>query len=171
MNSATKSNTLTVVPARKTSRPSSTSKRSRTSGAGKARQATIPDGLRVTLTYAMAAVMPLLSVAGARLTGTLVRADAWFVASVAGVVALTIFAVSLSHVAQAVRALTKAPLAHSRALAMAFDGAIIAAELTMGALPNDVGLARVCIALMVGMGLLTALLNLCAFKLHAATQH
>lgn len=119
--------------------------------------------LHVWLTRVISFVIPCLSVAGTRISGLLAEADHYMIASLVGLVAGSVFVVSLKHVSQSIRAVTRCSTGSSWLLAVAFDLAIVSSELTHSLAP-ETGLGTLCIGVMVALGALTGALNYLAFQ-------
>ena len=79
----------------------------------------------------------------------------------AGVLACTL-ACSLSHLAEAIKHITRSCRWLSWALAVAFDVALVCSELTI-TLAADAGIGMIAWAVMIGVGLLSCMLNVYAF--------
>lgn len=114
------------------------------------------------LSATMAVMMPALAVAGTRLAGSLAPSHPG-IAGLVGVTVGTVLAVSLHHCASALRQTIGLPLRSSVALAIALDCAVVSSELT-DTLAPEVGLHGVCLAVMAGIGAISAALNLITFR-------
>jgi hypothetical protein len=120
---------------------------------------------RALLTGAMGCGIPLLSLSLSTIAGTLARTGHDNLALASVCLTACVLAVSLSHLAWAVRDITGSPWAASWALAVAFDLALVLGE-TVHVYADDSGLAALVTAVMVAVCGLSMVLNCWAFFKH-----
>jgi hypothetical protein len=130
------------------------------------------DGRRLTarhckagLTLAMGCGIPLGSLALSTVAGTLARAGHPVLATGATGLTACVLAVSLSHLAWAIRDITSSPRWASWALAIAFDLALVLGE-SVHVYAADADLGALVTALMVAVCGLSMVLNCWAFFRH-----
>jgi hypothetical protein len=117
---------------------------------------------KVALTAAMGCGIRLLSVALSTVSGTLARCGHGALALAALGLTCCVLAVSLSHLAWAVRDITGSPLWASWALAVAFDVTLVLSE-SVHVYAQDAGLGLLVSAVMVAVCGASMLLNVWAF--------
>lgn len=117
-------------------------------------------------TIVLSVMIPLFSMSCARFAGSLLHDGTYWLAVLAGGLAVTSLVVSLSHLAEAIELITGSSTRPSRALALAFDGGVILSELTH-AVSEDPTLQWVAMALLIALTGLSMALNWYAFKFGA----
>lgn len=117
-------------------------------------------------TVAMAVMIPLFSMSCARFAGSLLAEGTYWLAVVAGGLAVTSLVVSLAHLTEAIELITGSARRPALALAIAFDGGVILSELTH-VVSKDGTLRVVALALLIALTLLSIALNWYAFKFGA----
>ena len=117
-------------------------------------------------TIALSIMIPLFSMACARFAGTLLVEETYWLAVVAGGLAITSLWVSLAHLTEAITLITGSTERSSKALARAFDGGVILSELTH-ATTEDGTLQVVSLVMLIALTILSMCLNWYAFKFGA----
>ncbi len=126
-----------------------------------ARKAKSTPILAPALATTMALTMPTLSVAGTHLAGALAQ-NHGALAGLVGCTVATVFGVSLHHSVKALKSTLHLPGRTALALALSLDATIVSAEL-VDTLAPEINAHLVCVATMIGIGLITATLNLVTF--------
>jgi hypothetical protein len=120
---------------------------------------------RVVATVLMGMFIPLASLALSHVGGSLLQAGFRFLGAFSLGLMGCVLAVSLSHLAEAVRDITRSPRWASWLLAVAFDLCLVLGELTHVS-ASEAGLGAVVTALMCAVCLLSMFLNCWAFLAH-----
>jgi hypothetical protein len=126
-----------------------------------------PTRYRRALTIALGVFIPLMSVATSNIAGTLAGHGHYALAAFGAAIGVAVLAVSLSHLAWAIRDVTGSGPRASWALAVALDCGIVLCELVHVA-AGGTGLAVLCWAVLVVVAGFSMLLNCHAFLNHRA---
>lgn len=126
--------------------------------------------LATAATVAFSIVIPIFTMTTARMAGSLLSAESAHkgVGVFAAVLALTCLAVSLGHLSEAIRLITKSGKYVAGALALAFDGGIILSE-TIHAQGN-VELASYALGMLLVLTMFSMALNAVAFFAHKEAE-
>jgi hypothetical protein len=155
----------TAKPGRK-SRPKASAPAADTHrGRPRVMSASIARQVRIGATLVMGISMPLLSITLSYCGGTLLRHDCCGLAALAFGLMGCVLAVSLSHLAWAIQDITRSPRWASWSLAVAFDLALVLAELC-DVSAESAGLGAVTTCLMIAVCALSMGLNCWAFLQH-----
>lgn len=154
-------NNATVTPIKKTSAPKKTSTGRKRATGKRARQKQL-NRLENVLTLVLGCGIPALSLALSRIAGAQFAAGHVNLAAVSAGLVLCVLAVSLSHVAEAIREVTGAERWLSWALAVAIDASLVSCEVT--SVTTEVE-GVVCLLVIIGVATVSAALNVYAFKL------
>ena len=117
------------------------------------------------LTIALGVFIPLMSVATSKIAGTLAGHGHYALAAFAALIGVAVLAMSLSHLAWAIRDVTGSGARSSWALAVALDCGIVLCELVHVA-AGAAGLSLVCWAVLVVVAGFSMVLNCHAFLHH-----
>jgi hypothetical protein len=121
--------------------------------------------VRTWATVAAGVGIPCLSVGLSHTAGTLAAEGHYGLSALAAVLMSSVLAVSLSHLAWAVRDITRSPRWAAWALAVACDLVLVLTELTAVAAPESPARPAL-LAMFVGVGLASAGLNCWAFLMN-----
>ncbi|HZR55212.1 MAG TPA: hypothetical protein VFB06_37710 [Streptosporangiaceae bacterium] len=143
--------------------------RARAEGKPRRRPLMTAGRFKAGLTLAMGCGIPLGSLALSTVAGTLARSGHYVLAGSAAGLTGCVLAVSLSHLAWAVRDITSSPRWASWALAVAFDLALILGE-SVHVYATDADLGGLVTAVMVAVCGLSMVLNCWAFFRHPAAK-
>ena len=123
------------------------------------------DAYKRGLTVALGVFIPLMSVATSKIAGTLAGHGHYALAAFGAGIGVAVLAVSLSHLAWAIRDVTGSGTRSSWALAVALDCGIVLCELVhVGA--GAAGLSLVCWAVLIVVAGFSMVLNCHAFLHH-----
>lgn len=133
----------------------------------KAKARSAPDGSRykLALTVALGIFIPVMSLATSKVAGTLAGHGHYALATFAAGIGLAVLAVSLSHLAWAIRDVTGSGPQASWALAVALDCSLVMCEL-VHVTAADAGLDTVCWCVVVVVASFSMVLNCHAFLNH-----
>lgn len=154
------------APSRNGTHPAPTARRGRPRTAKPARVRRITPGrVKVAATVTTGVVIPLLSLGLSHVGGTLARAGHPALATFSLALMACVPAVSLDHLAWAIRDITRSPRWASWLLAIAFDLVLVLTELC-GVSAGDAGVGTVTTLMMVSVAGLSMFLNVWAFLRH-----
>jgi hypothetical protein len=127
-----------------------------------------PDGrFKWNLTVSLGVFIPVMSLAASKVAGTLAGSGHYALAAFGAGIGVAVLAVSLSHLAWAVRDVTGSGPRASWALAVALDCSLVLCEL-VHVTAADAGLDAVCWAVMAVVAGFSMVLNCHAFLNHKA---
>jgi hypothetical protein len=120
---------------------------------------------KLGLTVALGVAIPVLSLSMSKVSGTLLGTGHYALAAFGAFIGTAVLAVSLSHLAWAIRDVTGSGLRASWALAVALDLSLVLAEL-VHVTAAEVGLNAVCWCVVAVVALFSMILNVHAFLHH-----
>jgi hypothetical protein len=123
---------------------------------------TPPTMLKVMLTIIIGVGIPLLSLALAKLAGTLAAAQMYALSLLAFALMIAVLSVSLKHLAWSITDITRSPPKASWAMAISLDLSLVLCEL-IHVYANTLGLDMVANAVMICVALTSMALNVWAF--------
>lgn len=165
--------TVIALPAAETAVPAKAKrKRRKAKGAEPSpalEAASVGSRYKLALTVALGVLIPLLSLTLSKIAGTLAGHGSYALAALAGGIGAAVLAVSLSHLAWAIRDVTGSGPRASWALAVALDCSLVMCELVhVGA--AGAGLDAVCWCVVVVVAAFSMVLNCHAFLNHVEVR-
>lgn len=124
---------------------------------------------KLGLTVALGVFIPVMSLATSKIAGTLAGSGHHALAAFGAGIGLAVLAVSLSHLAWAIRDVTGSGPRASWALAVALDCSLVLCELVLVA-AADAGLGAVCWCVLLAVAGFSMVLNCHAFLNHKADK-
>lgn len=122
---------------------------------------------KLNLTVALGVFIPVMSLATSKIAGTLASHSHYALAAFGAGIGVAVLAVSLSHLAWAIRDVTGSGPRASWALAVALDCSLVLCEL-VHVTAVDAGLVGVCWAMLLAVAGFSMVLNCHAFLNHKA---
>lgn len=140
-------------------------KKSKATKVAKTKAKAPPTTIKVVMTVAMGVGIPLLSFALTKIAGTLAAGGIYILAFMAFALMTAILSVSLSHLAWAIKDITRSTKQASWAMAVSLDLSLVMGEL-VHVYADTLGLDAVATAVMVSVALASMVLNCWAFLEH-----
>lgn len=150
-----------------TTKPAKAKRKSKPAAVPKVKVAVVASRYKHNLTIALGVFIPVMSVATSKIAGTLAGHGYYALAAFGAGIGVAVLAVSLSHLAWAIRDVTGSGQRASWALAVAVDCSLVLCEL-VHVTAMDAGLVVVCWAMLLAVAAFSMVLNCHAFLNHKA---